>query len=165
MDTPSPLVVLPRVNYHFLKLIFIVRLHFKSQEHSGPYLYSYRLQYIDVYKTNKTRKYIYSYSWKRNKCAHWSTWGDIHAVWTTVLQFTLMSWLTVWRLPKTSNRIRAWLVFQTLLQQVYHWPVPLSHNLWNQHHYNRNRFRTSPAGWNRPRTRENLRNNGIAHET
>ena len=78
---------------------------------------------------------------------------------------TLMSWLTVWRLPKTSNHIRAWLVFQTWLQQVYHWPVPLSHNLWNQHHYNRNRFRTSPTGWNRPRTWENLRNNGIAHET
>ena len=78
---------------------------------------------------------------------------------------TLMSWLTVWRLPKTSNHIRAWLVFQTWLQQVYHWPVPLSHNLWNQHQYNRNRFRTSPAGWNRPRKRENVRNNGIAHET
>ena len=33
--------VLPRVNYHFLKINFIVTLHFKSQEQSGLYLCPY----------------------------------------------------------------------------------------------------------------------------
>ena len=43
-----------------------------------------------------------------------------------------MSWLTVLQLPKHQTVSTLWLVFQNLLQQVYHWPVLRSHNQWNQ---------------------------------
>ena len=38
----------------------------------------------------------------------WNIWSNIHAVWITVLRFTLMSWLTVLKKRfQTSNRILA----------------------------------------------------------
>ena len=67
-------------------------------------------------------------------------------------------------MPKHQTVSTLWLVFQNLLQQVYHWPVLLSHNQWNQPQYNRFAFVPHQLVEIGLKREHNLRNNGIAYE-